>query len=100
MEFLCHLKLRTESLERKVLVADLVQSEIRSIHELFAARTIRHAWKRADAIAVVLLLNVASEAECHAIIEALPFSVAGILVTEFVLRVEPYLDVYPERPAS
>jgi muconolactone delta-isomerase len=96
MEFLCHLKLPTEALERKVLAADLVQSEIQGIHQLLAAGTIRHAWKRTDAVAVVLLVDVASEAECHALIESLPFSVAGILVVEFVLRVEPYLDVYPE----
>jgi muconolactone delta-isomerase len=100
MEFLCHLSIRTESAERNELTADLVRFEIQSIHELLAAGTIRHAWKRTDAVAIVFLVDAASEEECRAMIESLPFSVAGILDTVFVLPVEPYLDVYPEPAAS
>jgi len=99
MQFICHLNLRSESADRQVLTADLVQAEIQRIHQLLGAGTIRHAWKKADAVAVVLALDVADEAECRDVIGALPFSIAGILGVEIVSQVEPYVDGFPERGA-
>jgi hypothetical protein len=97
MEFLCHLCLRTKTAPRSILTADLVQSEIVKIHELLVAGTIRQAWKKADELAVILLVGAANEEDCRAIIRSLPFSVAGVMGIQFIIEVQPYLDVYPER---
>jgi hypothetical protein len=97
MDFLCHLCLRTKTAPRSILTAELVQSEIVKIHELLVAGTIRQAWKKADALAVILLMEAANEADCRAIIASLPFSIAGVLGIQFIIEVQPYLDVYPER---
>jgi muconolactone delta-isomerase len=100
MDFLCHLCLRTKTAPRSILTADLVQSEILKIHQLLVAGTIRHAWKKADELAVIFLFDAANEEDCRAIIASLPFSVAGILGIQFVIEVKPYLDVYPERTSD
>jgi len=100
MDFLCHLCLRTKSAPRDVLTADLVRDEIESIHQLIAAGTIRQAWKKAEEVAVVLVVEAANEEDCRAIIRTLPFAVAGILGIEFIYAVQRYLDVYPEPTLS
>lgn len=96
MQFFFLLRLRTESADREILTKELVRAEIKAIHALLASGAIQQAWKIVDSVSIVLRFDRSSEAECRAVIDALPFNEAGILEVQMVVPVEPYLDVYPD----
>ena len=97
MLFLVHLGIRERTLRREVLTAELVTLEINKVKELLTTGIVLHAWKRTDAISIVLLIEALSDPGCRAVLAALPFSMAGILDIQMIVPVEPYLDVYPDQ---
>jgi muconolactone delta-isomerase len=96
MLFFVSLRLRSESAPPETLTPALVKREVQRIHELLASGIVVNAWKRTEGIAIVLLLEVANEVACRAVLGALPSSQAGVLEIEMIVAVEPYLDVYPD----
>jgi hypothetical protein len=94
MLFFVHLRLRTESAHRETVTPELVTLQIQHIHELLASGIVSNAWRRIEGVAIVMLMESTSEVDCRAILDALPFSQAGVNDIELVAQVEPYLDVY------
>jgi hypothetical protein len=97
MQFLTHLRLRSEAAHRDILTPQLVRQEIDRVHELLDSGTVSKAWKIRDSVAIVLQIEADSEAECRSILATLPFSCAGVLEIEMVVPVEPYIDAFPVR---
>jgi muconolactone delta-isomerase len=72
-----------------------VKQEIQRMHELIAAGTIRHAWKRNDGLSIIVVMEAASEPAHRAILASLPFNKADFLDVEVSVAVMPYLEAYP-----
>jgi len=96
MQFFAHLGIRTQSVRRETLTAELVALEIQAIKDLLASAKVHQAWKRPDCHWVVLLVNAFSEQECRGLLTGLPFAKAGILDIQLIAPVELYVEAYPD----
>ena len=96
MLFFVHLGIRTKSVARDTLTAELLGYEIHAVKELLASGTVQQAWKRLDCHCVVLLVGAFNEQECRGVLTGLPFAKAGILDIQLIVPVEPYVEVYPD----
>jgi muconolactone delta-isomerase len=97
MQFFVHLGIRTKSVPRETLTAELLGLEIQAMKELIASGKAQQVWKRVDCHCVILLVCAFSEQECRGVLAGLPFAKAGILDMQLIVPVEPYVEVYPDQ---
>lgn len=72
------------------VTSELRGLEIAYVLEKYAADSVRQIWSRSDAAGACLLIEAASEAAAHAVIEGLPLMKAGILTIETFVPLQPY----------
>ena len=95
MQFLVLTRRRMEAFPAAEWTPELIGAEAARVREMYAAGAVRSIWRRKDMPGAVLLLEAASEAEAHALIDSLPLAGRGMLEFVVVTQLEPYAGFGP-----